>query len=133
MVGSGQHDLDATDDAFDLLERTVDARLGRGLTTVVDTLGLDEVRRRRWLGAARAAGLTAVAVLLDTPDDVCRARNRARDVTGSAAARTSVALDPGDPRLSVLTEVDPDRIPDKRLELLFVWPTRPSTAASARG
>jgi RNA polymerase sigma-70 factor (ECF subfamily) len=48
------------------------------------------------------------------------ARNRARDVTGSAAARTSVPLDPAAPRLAVLTDVDPDKIPDKRLELLFV-------------
>ena len=79
VVGSGPHDLDASTDAFDLLERIVDARLGRGLTTVVDTLGLDEVRRERWRAAARAAGLPAVAVLLDTPHEVCRARNRDRD------------------------------------------------------
>ena len=89
MVGSGPHDLDATDDAFHLLERIVDARLGRGLTTVVDTLGLDEVRRTRWLAAARAAGLPAVAVLMDTPDDLCRARNRARDRPVPAPALAS--------------------------------------------
>ena len=79
VVGSGPHDLDASADAFDLLERIVAARLGRGLTTVVDTLGLDDVRRERWLAAARAAGLPAVAVLMATPDEVCRARNRERD------------------------------------------------------
>jgi RNA polymerase sigma-70 factor, ECF subfamily len=48
------------------------------------------------------------------------ARNRLRDVRGSAAARTSMPLDPDDRRLAVLTAVDPDAIPDKRLELLFV-------------
>lgn len=79
VVGSGPHDLDASDDAFDLLERIVEARLGRGLTTVVDTLGLDDVRRGRWLAAARAARLPAVVVLLDTPAEVCRSRNRERD------------------------------------------------------
>jgi alkanesulfonate monooxygenase SsuD/methylene tetrahydromethanopterin reductase-like flavin-dependent oxidoreductase (luciferase family)/predicted kinase len=78
-VGSGAHDLDASQDAFDLLERIVAARLGRGLTTVVDTLGLDAVRRLGWLAAARTAGLPAVAVLLETPGETCRARNRARD------------------------------------------------------
>lgn len=78
VVGSGPHDLDASADAFDLLERIVAARLGRGLTTVVDTLGLDQARRTAWLAAARAAGLPAVAVLLDTPPDLCRARNRER-------------------------------------------------------
>ena len=48
------------------------------------------------------------------------ARNRVRDVAGSAAARTSVSLEPDDPRMAVLMSVDPERIPDKRLELLFV-------------
>lgn len=89
MVGSGPHDLDASADAFDLLERIVAARTGRGLTTVVDTLGLDEVRRRHWLALARDAGLPAVAVLLDTPGDVCRARNRARTRPVPAAAVAS--------------------------------------------
>ena len=36
-----------------LLERIVAGRLSRGLTTVVDTLGLDRGRRRAWLDAAR--------------------------------------------------------------------------------
>ena len=79
VVGSGPRDLDASEDAFDLLERIVDARLGRGLTTVVDTLGFDDARRSRWLAAARAAGLPAVAVVLDTPDAECRRRNASRD------------------------------------------------------
>jgi RNA polymerase sigma-70 factor (ECF subfamily) len=48
------------------------------------------------------------------------ARNRMRDVVGSAASRTSVPLDADDRRLAVLTTVDPEKIPDKRLELLFV-------------
>jgi RNA polymerase sigma-70 factor (ECF subfamily) len=48
------------------------------------------------------------------------ARNRLRDLLGSAAARSSVPIDPEDRRLAVVTSVDPDAIPDKRLELLFV-------------
>lgn len=48
------------------------------------------------------------------------ARNRLRDVLGSAAARTSMPIGPEDRRLAVITSVDPDAIPDKRLELLFV-------------
>ena len=79
IVGSGPADLDASADAFDLLERIVAARLSRGLTTVVDTLGLDADRRIAWRDAARAAGLPAVAVLLDTPADECRRRNALRD------------------------------------------------------
>ena len=79
VVGSGEHDLDASVEAFALLEQIVAARLRRCLTTVVDTLGTDVPRRRAWLAAARSAGLPAVAVVLDTPAAVCRARNAVRD------------------------------------------------------
>jgi len=79
VVGSGPADLDASPDAFDLLERIVAARLSRGLTTVVDTLGLDVERRIAWRDAGRAAGLPAVAVLVETPGDECRRRNALRD------------------------------------------------------
>jgi alkanesulfonate monooxygenase SsuD/methylene tetrahydromethanopterin reductase-like flavin-dependent oxidoreductase (luciferase family)/predicted kinase len=79
VVGSGPHDLDASGEAFALLETIVAARVGRGLTTVVDTLGTDVDRRRGWLEAARSSGLPAVAVVLDTSDATCRARNAARD------------------------------------------------------
>ena len=79
IVGSGEHDLAASTDAFRLLDQIVAARLGRGLTTVVDTLGLDPARRRAQRELARRVGLPAVAVLLETSPAECRARNRARD------------------------------------------------------
>jgi alkanesulfonate monooxygenase SsuD/methylene tetrahydromethanopterin reductase-like flavin-dependent oxidoreductase (luciferase family)/predicted kinase len=79
IVGSGPHDLDASTDAFAVLETVVAARLGRGLTTVVDTLGLDPSKRQAWRDAARTAGRPAVAVLMATPDAECRRRNAARD------------------------------------------------------
>jgi len=79
IVGSGPNDLDASSDAFAVLEMVVTARLGRGLTTVVDTLGLDAARRLGWLRQARAAGLPAVLVLLEAPDEECRRRNAQRD------------------------------------------------------
>jgi len=79
VVGSGPHDLDASTDAFALLETIVAARLGRGLSTVVDTLGTDAERRRRWRAAAASAGLPAVLVVLETPEAECRRRNAARD------------------------------------------------------
>ena len=79
IVGSGEHDLAASTDAFRLLDQIVAARLGRGLTTVVDTLGLDPARRRTQRELARRVGLPAVAVLLEISPAECRARNRARD------------------------------------------------------
>jgi alkanesulfonate monooxygenase SsuD/methylene tetrahydromethanopterin reductase-like flavin-dependent oxidoreductase (luciferase family)/predicted kinase len=88
VVGSGPNDLTASADAFAVLESVVLARAGRGLTTVVDTLGLDADRRAGWLRAARASGLPAVAVRFDTPAEVCKARNRRREVPVPAAALT---------------------------------------------
>ena len=79
VVGSGPADLDATTEAFDLLDQIVTARTRRGLTTVIDTLGLDPERRRDYRRLARAVGLPAVLVVLDTPAALCRQRNRDRD------------------------------------------------------
>lgn len=79
VVGTGEADLDASRDAFAVLDLVVAARLRRRLTTVIDTLGLDAERRQSYLTAARAAGMTAVAVVFDTDAAVCRARNRDRD------------------------------------------------------
>jgi predicted kinase len=79
LVGSGEHDLDASADAFALLDQIVAARLRRGLTAVVDTLGLDPARRRSYLALARSSSMPAVAVLVDTDPAECRRRNRARD------------------------------------------------------
>ena len=84
VVGSGEQDLEASDDAFALLDHIVAARLRRGLTAVVDTLGLDPARRRGYLTLARNSGMPAVAVLLDTDPAECRRRNRARDQAGGS-------------------------------------------------
>jgi alkanesulfonate monooxygenase SsuD/methylene tetrahydromethanopterin reductase-like flavin-dependent oxidoreductase (luciferase family)/predicted kinase len=78
MVGSGEHDQDASAEAFALLDQIVAARVRRHLTTVVDTLGLDAGRRMAWRELARKAGLPAVAVLFATDPALCRQRNRSR-------------------------------------------------------
>jgi alkanesulfonate monooxygenase SsuD/methylene tetrahydromethanopterin reductase-like flavin-dependent oxidoreductase (luciferase family)/predicted kinase len=78
VVGTGQHDLEASADAFAVLDLVVDARVRRGLTTVVDTLGLDPVRRAGWRELARSRGVPCVVVAFDTPPAVCRRRNAGR-------------------------------------------------------
>lgn len=85
VVGSGDRDLDASADAFALLDQIAAARTRRGLATVIDTLGLDAGRRRGYLDLARRAGLPAVAVLFETDPAVCRERNRGRAVPVPAA------------------------------------------------
>jgi alkanesulfonate monooxygenase SsuD/methylene tetrahydromethanopterin reductase-like flavin-dependent oxidoreductase (luciferase family)/predicted kinase len=89
IVGSGEHDLDASVDAFSLLDQIVAARAGRRLTTVVDTLGLDPQRRAGYLEIARRAGLPAVAVIFDTNQAICRDRNRSRDQSVPAQVLTA--------------------------------------------
>jgi alkanesulfonate monooxygenase SsuD/methylene tetrahydromethanopterin reductase-like flavin-dependent oxidoreductase (luciferase family)/predicted kinase len=79
VVGSGESDIDASTEAFALLDAIVAGRLRRGLTTVIDTLGLEPARRGGYLAAATEAGLPAVAVLFPTEAAVCRRRNRLRE------------------------------------------------------
>jgi alkanesulfonate monooxygenase SsuD/methylene tetrahydromethanopterin reductase-like flavin-dependent oxidoreductase (luciferase family)/predicted kinase len=79
IVGSGRSDLDATTDAFALLDQIVAARVRRGLTCVVDTLGLEPVRRRAHLALAKEHGMPTVAVLFDVPDVTARQRNALRE------------------------------------------------------
>ncbi len=89
VVGAGEDDITASTDAFALLDQIVAVRLGRGLTTVIDTLGLDTDRRRAWSALARRHGLACVAVAFDTPAAECRARNRDRPKRIPADALTA--------------------------------------------
>ena len=79
MAGTGADDQQAGTTAFELLEQIVDERLGRELTTVIDTLGFDQKRRAGWIQRARQAGIPAYAVLFDTPGEECERRNALRD------------------------------------------------------
>jgi len=78
VVGFGEHDQRASKDAFAVLDLIVERRLKRKLTTVVDSTALEPERRRTYIAAARAAKLPVYAIVFDTADDVCRARNRDR-------------------------------------------------------
>jgi len=78
IVGEHELDLAASDDAFAILDRMLAMRMGRRLTTVVDTTGLDDARRRSYLELARASGVPAVAVRFATSAAECKRRNRER-------------------------------------------------------
>ena len=78
LCGSGPDDQTAGTEAFALLDSLVTLRLAKGLTTVVDTTGLDENRRAAYRQAATDAGLPCVAVGFDTDAAICRDRNAAR-------------------------------------------------------
>ena len=78
MVGRGERDQRASRDAFELLDLIAQKRLRRGLTTVIDTTGLEAKRRAAWRALAADAGVPAYAVTFDVPEKVVRERNRAR-------------------------------------------------------
>ncbi|HEV8153768.1 MAG TPA: TIGR03560 family F420-dependent LLM class oxidoreductase [Solirubrobacteraceae bacterium] len=77
VVGSGERDVRASRDAFEVLDLIVAKRLARRLTTVVDTTGLDEGRRGAWRDLAERHGVPAHAVVFETPAEEVRRRNRA--------------------------------------------------------
>jgi len=78
IVGEHELDLAASNDAFEVLDRMVEMRLGRGLTTVIDTTGLNNDRRVGYLAAARRHGVEAVVVKFSTSAAECKRRNRER-------------------------------------------------------
>ena len=78
VVGRGERDQRASRDAFEVLDLIVAKRLARGLTTVVDSTGLDAKRRAAWRELAARHDVPAHAVVFATPDADVRKRNRAR-------------------------------------------------------
>ncbi len=104
LVGDGPHDLGASADVFAVLDDVVRLRLRRRLTTLVDTLGTDPVRRARWRELAVAAGVPSVAVVFDVPAADVRRRNRSRaDRVPDAVLRRQLADWP-EQRAAVLAE-----------------------------
>src|SRR5262245_49020831 len=79
MVGAHERDQRASKDAFAVLDQIVGARLRRGLTTVLDTTGLEPARRASWVALARQHGRPVHAVVLEVPERTARSRNRSRE------------------------------------------------------
>jgi F420-dependent oxidoreductase-like protein len=79
VVGLHERDQRASKDAFAVLDRIADARLRRGLTTVLDTTGLEAKQRAVWVALARKHGRPVHAVVLDPGERTTRARNKERD------------------------------------------------------
>jgi F420-dependent oxidoreductase-like protein len=122
LVGEGEHDQRAGTDAFDVLDLVLERRLRRRLLTVVDTLGLDRVRRRGYVALARRHRVPAVAVAFDVPAAECRSRNaaRARPVPAKAIASQlkrwpSVLAELAEDGFDTVHAPAPVRVVDRRL------------------
>ena len=79
VVGLHERDQRASKDAFAVLDQIVQARLRRGLTTVIDSTGLEPASRAAWLAMARRHTRPAHLVVLEVPERQARARNKTRD------------------------------------------------------
>lgn len=71
-------DQSVTGAAFGRLHRALSRRLADRLLTVVDATNVEGGARRQLLRRASAAGLPAVAIVLDLPPELVLARNRDR-------------------------------------------------------
>jgi len=93
-VASGDAaDQGASDEAFRLLHRDLEARLAKSGSAIVDATNVQPFARRALLERAHAAGVPAIALVLDLPADVVLARNAARTdrVVPAAAVRRQLA------------------------------------------
>jgi len=89
LVAGDAADQRATGPAFAALHRELGLRLAAGRLTVVDATNVTAAARRELLRRATAAGVPAVAIVLDLPGPVALARNAARPgrVAPEAAVR----------------------------------------------
>lgn len=78
LVADDENDQSATPQAFAILQFIAVRRLRRGRLTVIDATNVRRQDRRALLHMAGRAHRPAVAILFDTPLEVCLERNRAR-------------------------------------------------------
>ncbi|MCB2176934.1 MAG: polynucleotide kinase-phosphatase [Actinomycetales bacterium] len=78
LVANDPNDQAATAAAFDVLHHIAGHRLDAGLLTVVDATNVQQSARKSLVDLARSHDALPVAIVLDVPEDVCLARNRAR-------------------------------------------------------
>lgn len=78
LVSGDEADQGATRAAFGRLHRELGRRLAAGRATLVDATSVEPSARRPLLAAAAAAGLPAIAIVLDLPSATVLARNAAR-------------------------------------------------------
>ncbi len=78
FVADDENDQAATGDAFDVLNYIAGKRLARGRLTVVDATNVQPDARKKLVALAREYDVLPVAIVLDLPEQVCRARNAVR-------------------------------------------------------
>lgn len=78
MIADDENSLSATPDAFDALHYVAAKRLKNGLLTVIDATNVQPEARKGFIELARKYHVLPVAIVLDMPETLYKARNAAR-------------------------------------------------------
>ena len=78
LVSDDENDQSASAAAFDVLHYVAAKRLEAGKVTVVDATNVQAPDRAKLIEVAKKANVLPVAIVLDTPTDVCLKRNAQR-------------------------------------------------------
>src|SRR5690349_8867354 len=78
LVSDDENSLEATADAFDVLNYIASKRLKRGLLTVIDATSVQREARASLVRLAREYHAIPVAIVLNLPERICRERNATR-------------------------------------------------------
>ncbi|MGW6444702.1 polynucleotide kinase-phosphatase [Lentzea sp. NPDC055074] len=78
LVSDDENDQSASAAAFDVLHHVASKRLEAGRVTVIDATNVQPQDRAQLVALARKANVLPVAIVLDTPTEVCLARNAQR-------------------------------------------------------
>ena len=89
LVSDDEANQDATEDAFAALHFVLAQRLRRGKLSVVDATNVTAMYRAKLLDLARLYGRQAVAIVFETPEEICiqRAGARLERVVNAAVIR----------------------------------------------
>ena len=113
LVAGDEADQRATRPAFGLLHRGVTRRLASGRLAVVDATNVQRHARRALLRRARAAGVPAIAIVLDLPATAVVERNagRAGRVVDEEIVRLQLA--------QLRAAVDGDRLIEEGFDVVY--------------
>ncbi|MFN8202999.1 MAG: polynucleotide kinase-phosphatase [Solirubrobacteraceae bacterium] len=78
LVADDENDQSATADAFAVLHFIAGRRLAQPRFTVVDATNVQREARKPLIELAKQHDLFPVAIVLDTPEEICQERNRVR-------------------------------------------------------
>jgi protein phosphatase len=78
IVSDDENNQAASADAFELVKFITTKRLQNGLLTVIDATNVQEEARKDWVQIARQHHVLPVAIVINTPENICIERNAGR-------------------------------------------------------